>query len=420
MEVFRKLGEEIENSWRDQNYSEELFPALAADALKHADLPSKVDAWDVIEWTLEQNELPRQKDVYAKFGNPPITLFTAPRFYIDIYFWLDGTTQIHQHSFCGAFQVLLGSSIHSWYGFERHEAINAFTEIGEMNLKLCELLEVGAVQEIRAGRQYIHSLFHLDQPSATVVVRTEKSPLFLPQFSYHKPFVAVDPFFEHETTIKKLQSIAAMIRVNHPETDRLVSQLLEKSDFQTTHQILSSVRGLLNASQLNELFNLEKSSLRFESFMDIARRRHGEKVDVLSKVFAYADMQNEIVRRRSYVTDAEHRFFFALLMNVDGRERIFSLIKQRFADAEPLNKVLDWTFDLARTRVMGGSNALGIAEFDDTDIIVLEGLLKDQNRDEIASEFSGPNADSNLASLDARIAKIRDAVIFKPLFMDLN
>jgi hypothetical protein len=53
-----------------------------------------------------------------------------------------------------------------------------------MSLKVCELLNVGDVQEIQAGRQYIHSLFHLDQPSATIVIRTEKSPLYLPQFAY--------------------------------------------------------------------------------------------------------------------------------------------------------------------------------------------------------------------------------------------
>ncbi|MFN2514442.1 MAG: hypothetical protein ABR568_23900, partial [Pyrinomonadaceae bacterium] len=54
--------------------------------------------------------LPHQYDVEGRFGNPPITLFAGPRFHIDVYYWLDGTTSIHQHSFTGAFQVLLGSS----------------------------------------------------------------------------------------------------------------------------------------------------------------------------------------------------------------------------------------------------------------------------------------------------------------------
>ena len=80
---------------------------------------------------------------------------------------------------------------------------------------------------------------------------------------------------------------------------------------------------------------------------------------------------------------------------------------------------MPWTFGPLETRLWA-KQRLGIAEFDDTDIIVLEGLLKDQTSDEIAAEFSGPNAESNLASLDERIAKIRNAVIFKPLFAEGN
>jgi hypothetical protein len=110
MEVFQKLGTEVEQAWRERNYSEDIFPELAADALLRADLPTKVSAWEIAEWALKQRELPPQKDPHAIFGDPPITLYVGPRFHIDIYFWLNGTTEIQQHSFSGAFQVQIGSS----------------------------------------------------------------------------------------------------------------------------------------------------------------------------------------------------------------------------------------------------------------------------------------------------------------------
>ena len=140
MELFQTLGAEIEKLWRDKNYDETLFPEIAANGLKEANLPEKISAWDVIDWTLNQTHLPVQQDVYAKFADPPITIYNCPRFHIDVYFWLEGTTAIHQHAFCGAFQVLHGSSLHSWYDFQRSESINTFTEIGGIDLKLCELL----------------------------------------------------------------------------------------------------------------------------------------------------------------------------------------------------------------------------------------------------------------------------------------
>lgn len=422
MELFDKLGAEIEEVWRGLNYNEEIFPELAAAALARADLPSKLSAWEVIEWTLQQSELPPQKDPTGLFGNPPITLYVAPRFYIDVYFWLDGTTQIHQHGFCGAFQVLLGSSIHSWYEFDRIESVNAFLETGEMRLKVCELLKVGDIQPILAGRQYIHSLFHLDQPSATIVVRTEKSPLYLPQFSYHRPYIALDPFFDHQTTTKKLQTLVPLFRVDHPGTDRLIAELLETADFQTSFAILSAVHSHLSGSYMGQLFNLEGPATRLTSFLDIAIRRHGTKAARLKEVFEHRDRLNDLVRRRGYVTNPEHRFFFALLLNVDGRNRILALVKERFPDAEPIDKILDWTHDLAQTRVVGVNtpNALGIEKFDDVDLSILENLLRGKSGTDAVEALSGEYGTEKLveADPDAKIARIRNSVIFQPLLSD--
>ena len=422
MEVFKQLGDKIDIAWRDVDYSEEKFPALAAEFLRNEGMPSKVTAWEVLEWGLEQTELPRQKDVHSNFGDPPITLFTAPKFHIDVYFWFDGTTSIHQHGFCGAFQVLHGSSIHSWYDFKRTEAINVFTEIGEMSLKTCELLETGAVQEIWPGRRYIHGLFHLDSPSATICVRTDKSPLEPPQFNYHKPSLATDPFFSEETITKKLQIISAMLRAKRPDADERIGKLLSESDFQTTFQLLGMLKNAVHANHIDQIFGLDTPKERFDAFVEIARKRHGDKVDIFEKVFAHKDKVSQIVRRRGFVTDPEHRFFFALLMNVEGKERIFSLIKQRYPDNEPLEKVLDWVFDLAQTRVVGGGqqNALGIEPFDDVDLMIFEKLLADKTPEEITevvkAEYPADKLEISGIVLPERIKKIHDAAIFGPLF----
>ena len=417
MELFNKLGAEIENLWRETNYDETHFPEIAARSLREANLPAQVSAWDVIEWTMQQTVLPEQQDLRGSFGDPPITLYNSPRFHVDVYFWLEGTTAIHQHAFCGAFQVLLGSSIHSWYEFERSEAINGFTELGNINLKLCELLSVGDVLPINAGKQYIHGLFHLEQPSATIVVRTHKSPMFLPQFSYHKPFLAIDPFFEEANTTKKMQCVTALIRAKHPRTDEFIADWLRVADFQTSFQILSGLRGYLRSNQVDQLFNLAAPQNRFEAMLEVVRERHGERANVFPKVFEHADKLDEILRRRSFVTEPEHRFFLALLLNVEGRERIFALIKERFPDSDPLDKVLDWTFDLAQTRVLGENipNALGIVDFDDTDLSVLENLLLDKPENEIQQILETEYGAANLNNLPERIEKIKKSVIFQPL-----
>ncbi len=414
MELFQQLGAEIESLWLAQNYNEELLPAIAKDALKNSDLPSKLSAWDVVEWSLKQTELPRQRDPRGNFGDPPITVFSGLRFHIDIYFWFEGTTAIHQHGFCGAFQVLLGSSIHSWYEWTRREVINTFAETGDMTLKTCEILEVGDVQEIWAGKQYIHALFHLDQPSATIVVRTDRSPLHLPQFEYHKPYLAVDPFFEQETATKKLQIVSALIRAKRPDADSQIIELLNISDLQTSFSILSQLRGLLRSNHMSQLFKLEGPKARFETFLDVVSKRHGAAGETLRAVFEYRDKHDDILNRRDFVTNPEHRFFMALLLNIDDRDRIFGLIKHRFPDADPIEKILDWVFDLAETRVVGVDtpNALGIPEFGDAEMFVLENLLYGKTDEEIRRAFATENPG---AEIYEAIAKVRDAVIFGPL-----
>ncbi len=101
MELFTKLGEVTEKQWRDKNYDEDVFPSIAANALREMSLSSKLSAWEVMDWALGQTQLPEQQDLNGSFGDPPITIYNSPRFHIDVYFWLTGTTLVSGHIFWG-------------------------------------------------------------------------------------------------------------------------------------------------------------------------------------------------------------------------------------------------------------------------------------------------------------------------------
>lgn len=419
MKIFQDLGEKIEKIWRDKNYDEDSFPQIAENALLEADLPKKVSPWEIATWALGETFLPRQHDLPANFGDPPITLYNAPRFYIDAYFWLNGTTQIHQHAFCGAFQVLHGSSIHSQYNFNIQEKLNFFTEIGDINLQTVELLKVGDTHQIIAGKAFIHALFHLDQPSVSIIVRTGKTPLEMPQYIFHKPFLAIDPFFEEPNMLRKMQFASMLLQANHTESDKLITELLEKSDFQTTYLILSNIRKFYKDNQLDKKFGTANAENRLIDLMKVVAKRHGEIGKSLTKIFQNQDESQQIISRRNYITDAEQRFFLALLLNVEGKDRIFSLIKEKFVDENPLDKVLDWSFDLAQTKVLGqeNSNALGIENFDDFDLLVLEKLLDSTDTDEAKKNITTEFGNSvNEQSIENKITIFKNSVIFKPFW----
>ena len=104
----------------------------------------------------------------------------------------------------------------------------------------------------------------------------------------------------------------------------------------------------------------------------------------------------------------------AALFNTSCGAVIFSLIKQRFPDTDPVEKILDWTFDLAETRVVGieTTNALGIPNFGDAEMFVLENVLNSKTDAEIIQAFAAENPGSDVVEA---IAKVRGAVIFRPL-----
>src|SRR6266853_1534338 len=129
-----------------------------------------------------------------KSRQPPLTVYSGRDFRIEVLFWVQGVPAIHQHSFSGAFHVMHGSSLQTLWEFELREQVALRLALGRVSLKKAELLRKGDSRPIIAGKQLIHSTFHLDRPSLTVVVRTIGEIDKQPQYSYLPPTIAHYPF----------------------------------------------------------------------------------------------------------------------------------------------------------------------------------------------------------------------------------
>jgi hypothetical protein len=424
MKVFYDLGLLVEDLWRANNYSEAAFPDIAARALEETSLAKKVSAWDIVRWVFTESQLPRQQDVEGRFGNPPITLYSGPRFHIDIYFWLDGTTDIHQHSFAGAFQVLLGSSLHSRFSFEEKHAINTNFMLGDVIFKSAEVLKEGDIRKIFAGKEFIHSLFHLDRPSATITIRTYEVPTAFPQYSYRRPHLAYNPFSKEVTTVKKLQTVELLLQIQHPDADAMIGDLVARGDFQTTFLILQTVFRTLDLNQLQKFLHVSTGKDRFNTLLEKTRDRHGELASSIQPVFEEDQRLADIVNRRKFITSNEHRFFLAVLLNISSRAMILDLIKRRFPERDPIDMVLDWVMDLSTTRVWGSTepNVLGIKDFDHRYLFVLEGLLRDHSVEQIKASIEREYPADRAGKLKGEVEGIANAlgnsILFKAALAD--
>jgi hypothetical protein len=424
MEEFQKLGALVESRWQAENYNEQLFPEIAAQALAESDLPARVDPWEIIRWVHTAVSLPEQRDIEGRFGNPPITLFSGARFYIDVYYWLDGTTSIHQHSFTGAFQVLLGSSIHSRYSFREDRIINEQFSVGQLTLEDVQLLKLNDVRKIMPGRDFIHSLFHLDRPSATITIRTEYTPSAAVQYDYRKPHFALNPFFKNAALTKKLQTIGLLLGMKHKEADAMIGELVCTSDFQTAYSVLAETFHQLQNNEMDALFGLSTGKDRFKAILEVCKRTHGELTDLILPVLEEQARQVSIIERRRTITTDAHRFFLALLLNVPSRQRILDLVKQRYPAQDPVETVLDWVEELGRTRVLGSkeTNALGMPEFDNSHVFVLECLLQGLNGEEInqraTAQYPAQDAAELITRIPALTQSLRASTLFKSLLTD--
>ncbi len=393
MKFYQDLGSLVEGRWKNVNYEEEAFPEIAAGALAETDPSRRQDPWEIIRWLYTTTELPKQRDVDGHFGNPPITLYCSDKFHIDIYYWLDGTTGIHQHAFSGAFQVFLGSSVHSQFSFEEERRISSHFSIGQVCVNSAELLMEGDIRMIVPGRRFIHSLFHLDRPSATITIKTYLTPTALPQYEYLKPYIARDAFFRDESRIKKVQTVSLLLGMNHPEADSFIGDLVSSSDFETAFLTLRQAHECLTDNAMQNFFQLDSGRQRFERLLERARSNHGDLVDLIPPVLRENNRQQDIKRRRTYMTTKEHRFFLALLLNAPHRMSVIELVKRRFEDQDPVDTIADWVMELSSTRLLGSRepNVLGVPDFDEEHLFVvrrlLEGLSREQAKEAFRKEY---------------------------------
>ena len=335
---FVDLGRRVRERWQAVDFSLAAFPRLAQAALEENPPATQVDLKALTRSFLREDEQLFQ--TASGFGQPELVVFDDPRFYIQILFWLDGTTQIHQHEFSGAFHVLAGSSLHAEFAFANVRPVTAHFRLGDLQLTGTELLETGRTVPITSGGASIHSLFHLETPSVTVVVRTHSDPGTGPQFTYLPPHVAVDPFFSDALTTRRLQLLDVLDRTgaeDHAEVVRgMVAGLDYERGFFTLQNCLSALR--------------ERDE--WEETWNVFAEKHGALAAYAAPTLEEIVWRDRLVNLRSSIEDADHRFFLALLLNVSQASDVLRLVAERFS-GDPVATVLGWAEELSESSDAG-------------------------------------------------------------------
>jgi hypothetical protein len=298
---------------------------VAVEAL--ARMQGELDVAAAVREIFARAAIARQTSLTQAFGEPPLTLYRERDFYIELLFWHTGTTGVHEHRFSGAFLVAEGSSLHCRYRFEGGETITPSFRLGEVSLTSVEVLERGMARPIPCGPALIHSVFHLDAPSVTVVVRTPRRRGIEAEYRY--PHLAIDPAARDAVTIKRLQLLALMRRTGWGDYVPLVCDTIHRCDIVAGFHVMSKAR-------------LHLDDRDFRTVASAMLRKHPRRAEALLRVAAEDRLKWRIAQLRERVVSAELRFFLGILLNVPDRERVCDAIRQRFPRTDPAARIHSW------------------------------------------------------------------------------
>lgn len=361
---FQDLGSSIEQAWVRHSYDEDIFTQLAQDALEQNPPREHVKMADIISWIFGPIQAFRQPKYDYLFGEPPVMLFQASRFYIEALFWLSGTTAIHEHAFSGAFAVLAGSSVHSHWRFTPERAVNSRMICGRLERVSTEILRPGGLRPIYAGDRLIHQLFHLELPSVTIVVRTYGERPHLPQYSYLPPGLAIDNEEDDEVRRRRMILLDGMARGQIDGLEKYVYGLIDSGDLETLFHTFSILTRRKIAPRL------------IDQLYDIARERHGDIVDLFRKVCEGERRTRIVTMLRSKIHNPEARFLLALLMLMPDRDAILDTIRLQFPNVEPIAAIETWLEN------MSGKETIGF-DFNDENRLIFRSLVEGLGEEDI-------------------------------------
>jgi len=340
---FELLGRETERCLAAAGGDKDRFPEIAAAVLGNVPTPMQLDWTTLLEDVVAgRSLLPRQEDPGATFGEPPLTLFRSDRFFVSALYWLDGTTSIHQHSFSGAFRVLCGSSLHVAYDFDVREALSDQLRLGSLDRHAPEVLRCGDVRTIQYGDAFIHSLFHLDRPSVTVVIRTYSDGSSQP--NYLQPGLAFDAFIQDDLLARRFQSLLSLGAIDPAAAWRAAKAFIQEEDLGTGFSLL--MRWAQRVDRGESLFDL----------VAVMQRCHGEVVQDLQAALVEMLRSFSIVTRRRMVHDPEQRLFLALLLNLPDVTSMQGVLRQIYPERRPGDVLAEWVTELShpQNREMSG------------------------------------------------------------------
>lgn len=411
---FRRLGDDIAAALGDSREAVSAgLEQVALAKLGEHDPSAHISHADLIDYVLGADEMCKQADLDARFAEPPLSLYNGGHFDISALTWLDGTTSIHQHAFCGAFHVLAGSSIHSRYRFQpwatpepKQRAI-----AGDLALIDIEVLRPGDTRVIRRGDTLIHSLFHMIRPSVTIVIRTitDESGAEV-QYDYRWPGLAHDPFQKHAPTTRKLQYLRMLRALDAGAFRGHLARVLPTADLYLAYTLVS------------EQIQISADPEDARQWSQPCTRLSAAERELLHRAAHNDLLSRTLIDLRRKLHEPQHRFLLALLLNVFDREELLRLVSRETGCADPVAQVCAWIAEISGNTERY-PNLIGI-DFNPTALDLLACMFSGLGIEDCLRRLAVQHGEADVAehrgALMALFAALKTCALFHAVFTKLD
>jgi hypothetical protein len=340
---FEELGRSVDSRWSAAGGRDDQLATIATAALEELPVPEGLDAVAVLDRLARDDSLPKQRKVSDKFGQPPTVMYLSPSgLEVHALTWIEGTTSIHQHGFDGAFRVLQGSSLHVEYEFDRAEGLaDGHLLVGDLRLRRSEVLTEGAVRPIPSGPGFIHSLFHLERPSVTIVVRNGSSNHPFPQYDYRHPGLGIDILERDERLGMRMRGVRSMEAVAPGDGLQVAIDLVRTEDLWTAFRVTEY------------WFNSVSDDEGFDDLAAALAARDATLGGLVVEMFGEERRQGRLLRRRGMLDQQRHRLLLAVLVNLPDPGFVAATMAELFPGRAPGEVTIEIVEELASPQFRG-------------------------------------------------------------------
>lgn len=314
-DIFDAIGNEVARTWAERQYHDRDLPPIAADVLTRFAPHRACSAADILQYVVQATAFPFQQNDASRFGEPPITVYWHPRFYIEALFWMAGSPTAHNHAFSGAFMVMEGRSLHTEFAFVTEETHLDEIAFGRMAITGSTLCLPGSVELIEAGDEFVHAVFHTGRPGLSLVVRTHSRSVGAGR-QYLPPCLRIGPAFEDQLTRRQLQALALLLQIESPDYERTAAHLIARGDMRLTVNVLQQAADVAPHSALRP------------AVLAHARARWGSRADDIDRCLTFQLRQRLGMLGRRRLRDPDELLCLGLLLQERGWQAIGERLRE--------------------------------------------------------------------------------------------